>query len=581
MKAYATILKQASQYGFTETELGRAKLDARADIDSRFANRDHRDNTAIARRLVNHFLNGGELMSEEAYYKMMKGVERTTKLEDVNNRLRTLVNDNNFNLVTLAYLPEGNDNAAVSRESLRDAYLSVNPASLEAYVDNAGLSPILSDAPVAGNVVSMEKMPLFDSEVWTLSNGIKVYVRENAEAPDQIIIAAQSPGGFSQSYDPSQAANYQVCKDVLAVSGFGGHSSSQLRKLLVGKKADVSVNIGNMDETLSVVTTPRDLETALQMMYLKATAPCRDDNAFQTWLSNKRMTLESKNNGPVNEMGDSIHSNVYSRHPLGCKLQLSDLDNVSYDAILALHKERFDDMSDFSFFVAGNFDRDSLASFLGKYVASLPTAGRMEKPRDIGYRYQQLPLNNVYEREMETPVSITYSFYHNPVAYNLQNVVNTHAIGQILKTKLMEDLREEKGWTYGVQTHCGISAGMNGDDPASLLMPVYIKVEPGHEADTREIVGNKVMALASPGNITDEEVLKVKQGMLKDISENRKDNSYWLTVLRMYDKFGEDMDSNYESYAESLTPTTLSAFVTANILPATRVQLTMQPKQPQ
>ena len=579
MKAYASILKQASRHGFTETELGRAKLEARADIDSRFANRDHRDNTAIARRLVNHFLDGGELMSEEAYYKMMKGVERTTKLEDVNNRLRSIVNDDNLNLVALAYLPENDDNSgnAVTRESLRDAYLSVDSSSLEAYVDNFGQSSILNEMPKEGKVASMEKMPLFDSEKWTLSNGINVYVRQSAESPDQIIIAAQSPGGFSQKYDASQAANYQVCNDVLAVSGFGGHSSSELRKLLVGKKANVSVSVGNMDETLSVVTTPRDLETAMQMLYLKATAPCRDDKAFETWMANKRMSLESRNNGPVNEMGDSIHANVYSRHPLGCKLHLSDLDNISYDEILAIHKDRFGDMSDFSFFVAGNFDRDSLATFLGKYVASLPTAGRMEKPKDIGYRYTPTAFSSIYERDMETPVAITYNFYHNPVAYNLQNVVNTHAIGQILKTKLMEDLREEKGWTYGVQTHCGISAGMNGADPASLLMPVYIKVEPGHEAETREIVGAKVAALATPGNITDEEVLKVKQGMLKDIVENRKDNSYWTTVMRMYDKFGEDMDSGYEGYAESLTPATLAGFAAANILPATRIQLTMQP----
>ncbi len=579
MEAYATILKQASRHGFTQAELERAKLETRSGIDSRFANRDHRDNTAIARKFVNHFLQGGELMSEDAYYKMMKGVERTTKLENVNERMRSLVNDNNHNLVALAYLPETDDvSSNVTRESLRNAYLGVDSSSLEAYVDKFGNTSILEEMPVAGEVVSMEKMPMFDSEIWTLSNGIKVYVRQNAESPDQIIIAAQSPGGFSQNYDPEQAANYQVCKDVLAISGFGGHSSSELRKLLAGKKADVSVNVGNMDETLSVVTTPRDLETAMQMLYLKATSPCRDDKAFQTWMENKRMSLESRNNGPVYEMGDSIHSNVYSRHPLGCKLQLSDLDRVSYDSIIAIHKDRFGDMSDFSFFVAGNFDRDSLASFLGKYVASLPTAGRMEKPHDIGYRYQPEALNNVYEREMETPVSITYSFYHKPIDYNLQNVVNCHAIGQILKTKLMEDLREDKGWTYGVQSHCGISAGMNGEDPASLLMPVYIKVEPGREADTREIVGQKVAALATPGNITDEEVLKVKQGMLKDINENRKDNSYWVTVLRMYDKFGADMDSGYENYAESLSPASLAAFATSNILPATRIQLTMQPK---
>lgn len=580
MSAYASVLKQAAKFGFLETELQRAKLEARADLDSRFANRDHRDNTSLARKYVRHFLDGGELMAEEPYYKMMKGVERTTRLEDVNALLRSLVNDDNFNLVALAYLPETDDNANadVSKESLKEAYIDLNSNALTAYVDKVNDKPLIAELPTPGKVLKTEIMDKFDAQIWTLSNGIKVYVRHNTEAPDQIIVAAQSPGGFSQNYSADKAANYQVCNDLLAVSSYGGHSSSDLRKLLVGKKANVSLSIGNMDETLSTVTTPRDLPVAMQMIYLKATAPGRDDQAFNTWLANKKMNLESRNNGPVYEMGDSIHSNVYGKHPLGCKLHLEDLKEISYDSVIALHKDRFGDMADFSFFITGNFNPDSLKNLVEQYIASLPSNGRMEQPKDINYRYQSTPINNIYERDMETPVSITYSFFHHPIDYNLKNVLLSHTVGDIAKTKLMEDLREEKGWTYGVQNHCGISAGMNGQDQASLLMPVYIKVEPGHEAETHKIVGDKIISLAKPANISDEEVLKVKQNMLKDIDEDRKSNSYWTTVLRMYDRFGEDMDSNYETYAEQLSPASVAEFVNTYIVPATRLQLTMQPK---
>lgn len=576
LRVYARELKRAAAHGFSENELERAKLDGRANLDSEFVGRNHKSNSDYARKYVRHYLDGGELMSADDYHKMMKGVERTTGVEQVNARIRDIVDGKDRNLVVLAYLPD--DVEGVTDASLREAWKGVDMTALGPHVDRVSDKALLADEPDAGVIVSEKKLDKFDSELWTLGNGIKVYVRQNSEDPDGIVIAAHSPGGFSSRYDIEQVPNYLVCDEVLALSGFGGHSSSDLRKMLVGKKASVSVGVGNMDETLSVSTNPRDLSTAMQMIYLKATAPERDDKAFDAWLAAKRMNLESKGGSPVYEMGDSIHSIVYARHPLGCKLKLSDLDKVNYDSIIAIHKDRFGDMSDFSFFITGNFDRDTLKTLVNRYVASLPGRGRSEHSKDIGYRYENRPLVKVFERQMETPVSITYSFLHGPMDYNLDNVVACHAVGDILKGKLRDDLREDKGWTYGVQTHCGLSAGMNGDDPANFIMPVYIKVEPGREADCHRIVGEKIQSLADKGCITDDEVNKVKQYLLKNMAENVKNNSYWLTILRMYDKFNKDMHSGYDRIVGNLSAERLRKFSALHLKNATRLKLTMQPR---
>lgn len=91
--------------------------------------------------------------------------------------------------------------------------------------------------------------------------------------------------------------------------------------MTAGKDVRVDLTIDNMEERVSAVTSPADMETAMQMIYLKTTAPGRDDNAFNSIIENQRMKLSSQNSNPTFTMADSIHYYVYDRHPLGAKAQ--------------------------------------------------------------------------------------------------------------------------------------------------------------------------------------------------------------------------------------------------------------------
>jgi zinc protease len=578
MKAYATELKRAAKYGVLDSELQRAKLTAKAKLDADFADREKTTSTAYAKKYVRHYLDGGALPSEEVYYKMMKGVAAGVKVDDVNTYLRSIISDNNHNVITLAYAPEATIDADLNDASLAAAYASVSSNDLAEWVDKVVTGRIVENLPAPGSIVAESSLPQFDTKVWTLSNGIKVMAKKTDYKPNQVLIGAYSPGGFSQNFDPAEKANYKKTDEVLAVSGYGNYSSADLKKLLVGKTLRTSVQIDNMFETLEASTTPDDLDAAFQVLYLKATAPRRDDAAFANLMENTRMRIDNRNVNATTAMGDSIHTYVYNRHAFGSKLHTEDLDKVSYDKILAMHRDRFGDMSDFTYFVIGNFNEDSLRTYVQKYVATLPTAGRIEQPRDVNYRYATGNIDRKFYMPMETPQSIVYSFYSGDCDYTVQNVVCASAFGQILSSKLYADIREERGWTYGIKTHCSVSAGMNGNDPALFIMPVYIRVAPENAEATAEIVDNTIASMADARNITDDEVLKVKQYMLKNNANNLTDNAYWYTVLKAYARFGTDMNTDFVDAVNALTPASIAEFARTKLVPKTRMHLSMNPQ---
>lgn len=354
---------------------------------------------------------------------------------------------------------------------------------------------------------------------------------------------------------------------------------TDLRRMTAGKDVRVDVAVDNMEERLLASAATSDLETALQLMYLKATQPTRDDQAFNSIIENHRMKLSSQNSNPTFTMADSIHYYVYDRHPLGAKLSKDDLDKVSYDRIIGMHRDRFGDMTDFDFYILGDFDTDSLRMLTERYIASLPAAGRREQPADIGYHYIKGRERMSFTTPMETPQTIAYTFYNYPCDYNLPNVVKGHALGSLVQSALLKDLREDCGWTYSIKAHGGVGAGMNGNDPSNFIMPVYIRVAPENADSTFDIVARTAEMLADPANISDADLLKIKQYMLKSYSQNMENNSYWLTVLHMYDKFGRDMHNGYTELVENLTPADVAAFAKEIIIPANRVQMSMSPAE--
>lgn len=573
---FADILKQAATHGFTETELKRAVIDARAKLDNAFASRNSVTNTEYARRYVRNYLDGGAMPSAEQNYKMMKGVIGTMDTTRVNNYIRDIVKDDaGHNTVIIAYLPSG---TAVTPDALASAWSSVHSADLAPYVDSAVEGCLLAEEPMPGKITAEQKLDAFGSKIWTLSNGVRVHLRHNDAKADQVLIQGYGEGGLSQGYDASLAPEYRLVNDVLAVSAAGAYTTSQMRKLLAGKSIRSDIKIDNMRESMGVATTPGDMEDAFRLIYLKATDLRPDTAAFRSLVENRRLKLSSTQSNPTFIMGDSIHANVYGHHPLGEKVSLADLDAVSYDRIMDLYHKRFSDMGNFTFYIAGNFNEDSLRGYVERYLAALPTSGQYKGERaDIGYRYASGRGRRTFHCPMEVPQSICYTFYNTTCPYNLENVVKGHMLGTLIADSLRQDIREKRGWTYGVKGHAGISAGMNGNDPASLIMPVYIRVAPENADSTFLTVAQTVDAFADKRNISVAQVDKVRRNMLRDYADNADDNVYWITVMNAYDRFGQDMHNGYEKIANAITPQTLADFARRYMLNANRLQLEMAP----
>jgi zinc protease len=573
LTAWYKEVKRAYDFGFLASELNLAKAQLGESLANERRKAARKSSTDYAREYVRHYLDGGVISSVESHVAALTAMMPEITTDEVTSSLRAIVNPSGRGVVIISYMPES---AAVNASDLQSAFFAVNDMALTPYVDRVVDSPLLEAEPTRGAIVATDSLNRFDAVRYTLSNGIRVVARRSAVTPGQILVRATSPGGLAMQYADSLVPSLKMLEEVIPISAYGNFSATDIKRRLTGKDLKVSVEVKEIEDVVEAATSADNLEDAFRLMYLRMTDIRPDRKAYASHVKTRSAQLRNAMRNAIQVMGDSIHRNVYNHHPLGAKTVAETVEAADYDTMLALYRDRFADCSDFTYYIAGDFDTATLADLLERYVASLPGGGRVETPREIGYRYTPGNHDVRFTAEMSTPQSVVYRFRHGAVPYTLKNIVSASTFGQIYKSRLLAELRERRGWTYSINTHCSVVSDINGIDGPLFLLPVYVKVPDGNEDEAAQVIDDILADIATNG-VTDEELEKVRKSSLRDAAEAVSQNSYWLSVMRLYDRNGIDYADDFVPTVEALTPADIRDFAAKTVLPADLMRITMTP----
>jgi zinc protease len=350
----------------------------------------------------------------------------------------------------------------------------------------------------------------------------------------------------------------------------GAFSKTDLQKVLAGKRVSVNARVITTGEAVNGSSSVKDLETAMQLLYLTFTAPRTDEAAFQSFVNRKRAELQNAEADPMYIFVDSLMNTLYQRHPRAQQFKLKELENINYPRIMEIYKERFANAGDFVFTFVGNVTPETLKPLVEQYIASLPGTKKKENYRDVRMYMPKGIVANYFDKEMEvqkTTVAITLS---GDMDFTPENNIYMDVFEQILDIVYTESIREEEGGTYGVSTQGEVSPYPYGHFSLLLFFDT--------NADMRDKLIGKIhegiVGIAENGP-RETDVNKVKEYMLKQHTENLRDNNYWLGILDRYSFFGIDNLSDYESIVNGITPASVQTFVQKLIAPNNQVEVVM------
>ncbi len=450
-KALYTELERARKFGFTASELERAKRSYLSSMESAYNERGKTSSERYVREYLEHFLKGTASPGIAYEYEYAKATVPSIALKDIDMLMKKYLTEVNRDIIIMA--PD-KDAASLPKEATVNLWISqVKQQKLDAYVDAVSDKPLMAQKPAPGKVVAEKREDKIGLTELTLSNGARVLLKATDFKNDEIMMRAFSPGG-SSLYPDADYESASNADDIVSRGGLGEFDSKQLPKMLADKRVSVTPYIGERSEGISMYSAPKDLETALQLVNLYFTQPRKDKELFDAFVQQQKAVLQNRGNDPNSVFSDTITAVLGAYNIRRTGPSVEKIERIDLDRAFAIYKERFADASDFTFTFVGNFDEQKIRPLIEQYIGSLPSLKRNEKAADLGISVPRGKLKKVVKKGQEDKATVRMVFTGDYV-YNRENNNQIDALGEILQFKLTERLREEESGVYSPGVRAG------------------------------------------------------------------------------------------------------------------------------
>ena len=547
-KAIMMEAERIKRYGFLQSELDRAKKELDAAIEKGYNERNKQTSGSLADNIKENYLTKEPIPSDEWEYQFGKKFLETVSLDEINNIVKKWIVDENRVIAITG--PDKEDIVYPTEAEVLALADEVEKMDIDQYVDADANKPLVATVPTAGTIVKEEKDAKNNITRWTLSNGVKVVIKPTKFKDDEILMTAQSLGGYSK-YAQKDDISSKIAADVISQSGVGEFSLVDLQKKLAGKTASVTPYIGQLTEGFNGSSNVSDFETMLKLTYLYFTAPRSNKDAFASYKTKKITELENKNLNPQAIFIDSIRVNLASHNPRARVMTVDMLNEAKLNRIKYIFSDRFSDPGGFTFYFVGNIDTDSMKNAILTYLGGLPKVGRTETWNDLGIRMPKTLTKEKFERKMETAkASVFIGFTGNLKKYTIKDRLMLMAVKEYLNMRYVETLREEIGGTYGA----GLWTDVRHYPEVEYQLGVYFDCDPDKMDTMVQVVYNVVKELQDKGADATK-VDNILKNKLKEHTEKVKQNRYWMSVIKNDDFDEEDYKNfDYDKFWENLTP---------------------------
>jgi zinc protease len=563
---------RVARYGFTASELDRAKRDLMRGIESAYAERTRTSSSSYVREYVDNFLEGEPSPGVAYEYELFKRFVPGITLDEIDRLARTWLGGDDT--VVLVNAPDKPGLHVPDEAELRTVMSGVDRMTIAPYVDTVSDQPLVAAPPAPGTITATRAFPKVGVTQWTLSNGATVVVKPTDFKEDQVLFRAFAPGGTSLASDDDFVAA-STAAFAVSSGGLGSFSAIQLRKRLAGTVASAQPTFSELEQGLSGSASPKDLETLFQLIYLDFTAPRADREVFDTLKTQIKASLENRQASPGFAFQKALQAAMTRDHPRARPFTPETVDHMDLDRSMAFYQARFADASGFTFVFVGKVDPATLRPLVERYLAALPSAGRKETWKDLGIEPPDGVVTKVVHKGLE-PKSQTAMVFTGPFQYDRAHRNALRAMATVLETRLRDKLREDLGATYSV----GVSPSVDWAPRKEYQLAIQFGSAPDRAAELAKAVLAEIARLKA-GPVEASEVTAAREAMLREYQTGMTQNGFWLAQLAVRYQQGQPLDDllTYPASLDALTPAVIQGAAKTYLDTGRYVQVTLLPEE--
>ncbi len=307
------------------------------------------------------------------------------------------------------------------------------------------------DRKSAPEFAEIKNFNLPTPEVIRLANGIPLVHFDNVS---QEVVKVELIFKAGKWFEPKSGTSQFTAQ--MLEKGTLKRNSFQIAEEFDQLGSSLEISPGFDFTSISLYTLSKNLKKALPILCEVATSPSFPPAEFGLMKDIIKQNLKINNKKNSHVAGKKIRQNIFgSQHPYGNSLEESDIDNLTREDLVGFFKERF---ALHEIYITGKIDLETKSRLLDNFSDfNIPIVDG-----------QKIIFDNKLEKfseYIEIPDSVQSSLRLGKKIVNRSDpdyaslVLINHVLGGYFGSRLMKNIREEKGLTYGI--HSSISTLKN------------------------------------------------------------------------------------------------------------------------
>ena len=506
------------RYGFTQSELDRAKADLLSYMEEQLSEKDRKDSRSYIRGFTSHFLYGEDMADIEWEMDAVNALLPRIGLKEISAAAKKYFSADDCVVFLLA--PQSEEESLPSKERVTSVFKETAKAKIKARKSDSLSSELLSKQPVSGTITDESVDAQTGAVTLDLSNGAKVILKETKNKNNEVILYAMANGGTANAAE-EDIISAGLASEMIGVSGLGQYSRTELVNKLAGKQVSFSFWASNFYRGFQGSSTTKDLKTLFEMAHLFFIEPNLDERAVAAMIDQYRTNLAHQDDDPQNVFSREINKIIYNNHPVYRHLELEDMDSVSTEKAFDFIKKCVNP-ADYTFIFTGNFDIKEMRELLKIYVASIPADSEgMNTWTSPKITYPEKAERIIYKgQDMRSTVYLAW-ITSSPPGFDERRNQTAAILSEYLDIMLTDEIREKLGGVYSVSAYVWIETI---PDNKSRL-GVYFQCDPARAKELITAVQNSIAEIPRQP-INQDRFNKSKEALLMSHENSIQRNLY-------------------------------------------------------
>jgi zinc protease len=522
------ILRRAILYGFSESEVERAKKEIVAQLDARVLTAASEDSRTIARRIINHLNSNRVYQSAEQEKNLYEPMTREVTPAEVNRIFQESWSHNSRLVSVTGDARLGEDgNAAIA-----SVYKSSSAQPVAASTsESSHIFPYI-DPFITKNSPQKSSMQDIEVERLVFSNGLVVNLKRTLFEENRIRIRADFGAGKLDEQKPGTAL---LVEGIINGSGSGKLPRSAVDELLAGTSINMSFDIDEATFSWTGTALAGDFELYCQLLQHLLLDPGFRENVFTTVKEKYALMYQNINQAiegalPLQVQPFLAEDNQQFGLPSWeelARLNFADLKQWVHSFVKPVNLE---------ISVVGDFDRSDVTAVLTKYFSGIESVpAQLPSPSAV-----QFPTGKKLDIKIGTSVdkSMIVIAWPTEDSWNIHRTRRLHLLADVFGDRLREVIREKMAASYSPKVSSFSSRTYYGYG----YIIAQMLVEPGTEDEVIEEVLKLSDQLQSKG-IRSGELERARGPLLTSLKGSVKTNKYWLnTVLSLSGRYPQQLE---------------------------------------